>query len=229
VTFEADRYVTLMASLPHIGLLSSREPPITRTRLVARLKALAPEDAAEIETVRALLDWEALGAGGDDAAYLDRAEGLIDALRSPILREAACDRLEIRTVVAALRRRRAGEDAPPAGARWGYGRHAAKIRANWSRPDFGLGRTYPWLAQAQAMIEAGETAALERLLLDAAWAAIDRRAAGHHFDLPAVAFYLMRWSLADRWSRYDADAAAARFAALLDAALAEGAARGEAA
>ncbi len=216
-----DRYVTLVASLPAIGLLAAKAPPINRARLAERLKWLAPEDQAEIESLRRLLSWEALEIGIDDAAYLARVDRLLGELRSEAVRAAVIERLEIRTLVAALRRRRAGEEAPAEDARWGYGRHLRAIRANWGAPDFGLGRTYPWLAAARDMLEGGDSVGLERLLLETAWAAIEKRAFGHTFDFEAVAFYLMRWSLADRWSRYDADAAAARFAEMLDAALAD--------
>jgi hypothetical protein len=215
-----DRYVRLVASLPAIGLLAEKAPPINRDRLAARLKDLDPDDRAEIDTLRRILAWDEIGTGVEDAAYLDRIEGLVAALRRPALRDAVRDRMELRTLVAALRRRHAGGDAPAADERWGYGRRLAQVRTNWGLPDFGLGRSVPWLAQARDMLERGETAALERLLLDVAWKAIERRAAGHAFDLEAVAFYLMRWSMADRWSRYDADAAAVRFAELMNAALA---------
>jgi hypothetical protein len=229
VIFQSDPYVALMASLPAIGLLAEKAPPINRDRLEARLRALTPEDREEVEAMRALLVWEAFDTVTADAAYLARAERLIARLRSAPLREAARERLELRTIVAALRRRHAGEEAPPAEARWGYGRHLSRIRANWASPDFGLGRMFPWIAPARDMLEAGDVTGLERLLLETAWRAIERRAFGHAFDLEAVVFYLMRWSLADRWARYDADAAAARFAEALEAALADAREKGRAA
>ena len=58
-------------------------------------------------------------------------------------------------------------------------------------------------------------------MLEAAWAAGERHLALHDFDFEAVVYYVLRWSLVDRWSRYDAEAAAVRFAELLDAAIAE--------
>jgi hypothetical protein len=217
--FASDPYVMLIGSLPAIGpLLSDKEPPINRTRLDERLKMLEPEDRAELDALGTIVSWAALDPSEDDVAFLERAERIVAAVRGEDLRRAARDRLEIRTLIAALRRRHAGEDAPPDGVRWGYGRFVERIRAHWGEPDFGVGRIFPWVLAAKEQLEAGETTALERIVLEAAWNSGTRHELGHAFDFEAVAFYLLRWSLNERWARYDADAAAARFAALLDAA-----------
>jgi hypothetical protein len=219
--YRGDPYVTLMASLPAVLFLSEREPPINASRLAERLKDLMPEDQAEIERMRGLIAWSAIDPRLDDAAFVVKAERAIASLRSETLQAAARDRFEVRTLVAALRARHAGEDAPPEGVRWGFGRHVERIRRNWSAPDFGMARLYPWVLKARERLEAGDTAGLERLLLEVAWAAVQRHEQGHEFDLEAVAFYIMRWSIADRWARYDADVAGARFGELLDAAVAD--------
>jgi hypothetical protein len=213
-------YVTLMASLPAVGpLLTNKAPPINEVRLKQRLKWLTPEDQTQVETLRSLLAWTRLDMGETDEAFLARAHRLLREVRSESLRAAVRDRLEIRTLLAAMRRRHAGEEAPPPGTAWGFGRFVATIRANWGAPDFGVGRAFPWVLAARERLEADDRPGLERIILDAAWAAGERHLGGHDFDLEAVAWYLARWSLVDRWARYDADAAAERFAELLDDAL----------
>ena len=213
-------YVTLMASLPAVGpLLTNKAPPINEVRLHQRLKWLTPEDQTQVETLRSLLAWTRLDMGETDEAFLARAKRLLGDVRSDALRAAARDRLEIRTLLAALRRRHAGEDAPLPGTAWGFGRFVTTIRANWGAPDFGVGRAFPWVLAARERLEADDRPGRERIILDAAWAAGERHLGGHDFDLEAVAWYLGRGSLVDRWSRYDADAAAERFAELLDDAL----------
>ena len=211
-------YEMLMASLPAIGLLSEKAPPINAARLAERLKLLSEDDWAEMEVIRSILGWAHIDIGNDDAAFLERLGRVLAQVRSPDLRAALSERMEIRTTVAALRRRHAGLEAPGPGEPWGWGRHVERIRANWGQPDFGLARTYPWIVAAKERLERGDSAGLERLVLEAAWRSIDRHAFGHEFDFEAVALYVARWSLADRWSRYDAEAAAARFAELLEAA-----------
>lgn len=219
--FQSDPYVTLVASLPAIGLLSEKAPPITRARLEERLRALSPEDRAEISAIGRTLSWEAMDLAAPEPELLARAGRTIAGLRHADLRGALRDRLEIRTLIAALRRRARGEAAPAAdGPAWGFGPYVERIRAGWALPDFGLGRVFPWASRARELLEAGDHVGMERLALEQAWRAVLRREEGHSFDFEAVAFYVMRWNMADRWSRYDADAAAARFQEMLDAALA---------
>ncbi len=215
-------YIMLMASLPSLGpLLGSRTPAISATRLEARLGLLAPEDRATLEALRSGFAWSRLKLGEDDGTFLDRVDGVMALLDSPSLKAVLHDRLELRTLIAALRRRAAGEEAPAAGLRWGYGRIAETIRSHWPEPNFGLGRTFPWITAARAKLDAGDAMGLERLVLQAAWDSADRHGEGHLFDFEAVAFYFIRWSLADRWARYDVAIATRRFEALLEAATAD--------
>ena len=217
---QGDSYVMLVASLPALGpLLSEREPPINRVRLEQRQSELDPEDRAELDRILSVLSWNRTDISDDDPAFVAHATRVIAALRSQTLREAVSNRLEIRTLVAALRRRHQGEDAPLPGVAWGYGRYVDRIRKNWGAPDFGIGRIFPWVLAARERLEAGDVPELERIVLKAAWDSIGRFAAGHEFDFEAVVFYVLRWSMIDRWARYDATGAAARFAELLDAAL----------
>ena len=215
-------YIMLMASLPSLGpLLGSQTPAISATRLEARLGLLTPEDRATLEALRSGFAWSRLKLGEDDATFLDRIDGLMARLDSPSLKAVLHDRLQLRTIIAALRRRAAGEEAPAADLRWGYGGIVETIRNNWSEPNFGLGRTFPWIAAARAKLEAGDAMGLERLVLQAAWDSADRHGEGHLFDFEAVALYFIRWALADRWARYDVAIATRRFEALRDAATAD--------
>jgi len=212
-----------VASFPALGpLLSEKVPTINLARLDQLLRgSLEPEDLEELQKVRAVLSWFHLDLHTDDAAFLARARPIVDGIRSDAIRAAVRDRLEIRTLVAALRRRHAGEQAPGPDTPWGYGRFVATIRANWSAPDFGVGRSFPWVLAARERLEAGDYKGLEQITLQAGWAAGERHLALHDFDFEAVVYYVMRWSMVDRWSRYDADAASQRFAELLEEALAD--------
>jgi len=214
-------YVTLMASLPAIRFLSEKTPPINRARLLERLRILAPEHATLLQRLTAAVAWGSIDVAQDDAAFLASTEALLGEIESPTLAAALRERLELRTIVAALRRRNAGEEAPPQGERWGFGPVVERLRAGWGLPDFGLTAFHPWLPAAQEAIENGDAVKFERLLLEVAWRQQERLSFGHEFDLEAVALYLVRWSLADRWARYDANVAARRFEDLLAAALAD--------
>ncbi|MFW5834430.1 MAG: hypothetical protein ACOCYE_10060 [Pseudomonadota bacterium] len=216
----APPYVALTASLPALGpLLSAKAPPINQPSLEHRLRALSPEDQRDLMALRDVLSWTRLATTESDKAFLARARRVEAGLRSEALRGVLRDRLEIRTVVAALRRRQAGEDAPPVGEAWGYGRFVEVIRANWGAADLGVGRSFPWVVPAREKLDAGDRKGFERIVLEAAWAAGIRRLDGHHFDFEAVVRYVLQWSLVDRWARYDEDTATERFGELLDAAL----------
>lgn len=215
-----DEYVTLMASLPALGpMLVAKHAPINRVRLLARLKQLRPEHFAELTTVAELLAWSRLPLTGTDAELVRRARSVVPTLSSPTLADLARDRMEMRTLVSALRRRHAGQDAPPADVDWGYGRFVRRIASGWREPDFGLARSFPWVNAARECVEKQDSRGLERILLEQAWRLADRVAGGHMFNFEAVALYLIRWHLLYRWTQYDAEAAAVRFGELVAEAL----------
>lgn len=221
-----DEYVTLMASLPALGpILGAKHAPINRLRLEARMQQLRPEHLAELTSVAKLLAWSRLPLLGEDVGLVRQARRVIPALTNPTLAEIARDRMELRTLVAALRRRHAGEEAPPEHADWGYGRYVRRIAANWGAPDFALARSFPWVNSARDRLEKNDASGLERILLETAWRQAERITGGHTFNYEAVALYLIRWNLLDRWTRYDAQTAAARFNELVSESLDEAAPR----
>lgn len=217
------RYIMLGASLPALGpVLSAKVVPINRARLDARLRgALRPADLRQLDAVRGLLSWPDQQHHADDAAALAEARRTMAAVDSRDVRDFLRDRMELRTLVAALRRRAAGEGPPSPDADWGFGRYLRRMRANWSDPAFGVGRAFPYAARAAQAMTRGDSTGMERIVLEAAWRQSERRAAAHRFDFEAIVFYAARWALLDRWTRYDAQAAEARFADLLDKAALE--------
>lgn len=214
-------YVQLMASLPALGpILVAKTAPINRVRLQARLqRMLRPEHLAEIQAAASILAWPRQAMLTTDADFVRKARKVIPTLKSEALRLLVHELLEQRSVLAALRRRHAGQDAPAAGEIWGYGRYVDRIRANWREADFGLGQSLKWLLPAKDKLDKADAAGLERILLEAAWRQADRLVGAHDFDFEAVALYVVRWDLLDRWTRYDAEAAAVRFGALVADAL----------
>jgi hypothetical protein len=219
---RADRYVMLISSLPHLGqLFRAKERPLTRLQLERRLRLLDPEDASTLRRIENTLRWAVLAPGTGDRAQAERGRAVVGALAEPTLREAVARRLEARTLVAALRRRRDGLGAPADPTDVGYHRHADELVRHWDKRAFGLARQAPWVGEAQDHLEAGDSDALERLLLRQAWDDLERLGRGHAFDFPAVVVYVLKWDLMDRWMRYDGAAARARFDRMAAAALAD--------
>lgn len=220
---QGEHYIALMASLPALGpMLAAKHAPINRVRLESRLRQLRPDDLKQLHAVGDLLAWHRLPLSGTDDELVRRARRVIPALESETLALLARNRMELRTLVAALRRRHAGQDAPPADALLGYGRYLSRMRANWREPGFGVEQSFPWVLSARTALENNESTKLERILIEAAWVQAERLAVLHHFDFEAVALYIVRWNLLDRWTRYDAQSAAARFQELLKDALETG-------
>jgi hypothetical protein len=206
------RYAMLITSLPYHGaLFGARQAPLSRIRLRQRQRLLEEQDRACLRTVANLLEWSRQGMECSDAAFVALAKAELPKLDNAFARELVIWRLELRTVVAALRRRHQGQAAPAGRDGWGYGRWLGHIRRHWNEPQFRLERVYPWLAQARTLLESGDALALERLLLNAVWEHLDRVSEGHYFDFEAVLIYSMRWDLVARWTAYRGEAAVTRF------------------
>jgi hypothetical protein len=217
----ANQYATLMTSLPyHPTLFAAKQTPLSRIRLRQRLQLmLTPEDALQLQVAADILEWPRQPQDHSDPEIMKRARVLERQLDRPFLQDIVRERLEMRTLVTAMRRRHAGAAAPGEREVWGYGRWVNHIRRNWSDPVFRLERVFRWGQEANRLLLQGDALGLERLLLGTAWADLDRHTLGHYFDFAAVAIYSLRWSLIARWTGYDAEAAALRFDTLITDAL----------
>jgi hypothetical protein len=214
------KYVVLMASLPPLGtLFEAATPPISRIRLESRLGLLEPADLHTLEQIANLIAWSAQPQERSDAAFVAEANRFLATNGSPTLRRLVTERLEMRTIVAALRRRRRGEAQPPSGEVWGFGEWVGLIERHWSAPTFQLDGLFPWVRQAQELLEKDDLIGFERLQFAVVWAMLNRLGEGHHFDFEALIIYLARWSLVSRWSGYKAESAVVRFRELVDAGL----------
>ena len=210
------RYYMLMARLPPLpALFTSDDPPISRLRLNRRLEMLEPVDRAELASIEVLMRWDLLPLEMTDREILERANDVFPRIRSDVLCNVVMWRLELRTIVAALRRRALGKPAPTSEESWGYGRWVRHIEKNWMAPDFGIGAVLPWLSEFSRLIEEGDSLGFERRLLGVAWTYMSRAAHGHFFTFEAVALYVLRWDVIARWTAYDGQRARERFNRLL--------------
>ena len=219
---DPNEYTMLLASLPHHGsLFAAKRTPINRVKLESRLKVLKPEHHETLNLVVNALFWFALPLGMEETKIIARGREAIARIENDTLKQIILQRLEIRTCVAALRRRNSGQTSPPTDRGWGYGRWLNHIARNWSEPSFRLDGVFPWLRDADRLMRESDTLGLERLLLEAVWKTLGRCAGEHEFDFEAVVIYLLRWHVIARWTMYDNEQASKRFAELVDSALAE--------
>jgi hypothetical protein len=217
---DPNAYVMLISGLPRPeALFRSKRPPLSRLKLDRRLRVLAPEDAELLKRVEQVLNWATLPITLTEEQIVARARAAMQSIDNETVRLIIRDQLEIRTCMAALRHRHRGEQAPAAGRVWGYGRWLAHIARNWSETSFRLDTVFPWLREAAKLLKAGDSLALQRLLLEQAWKNVGRQAGEHEFDFEAVVIYVLKWDIVDRWVRYNGEEAAKRFEELTRAGL----------
>lgn len=211
-----NQYYTLIASLPRLVRFDRAERlPINPERFDERLRMLEPEDAEVVERAVAFLAWQGQPVARTDGEMVADYERLAEVMDHPALKAMLEFPINLRTIMAALRRRHRGLPAPRTGEPWGVGPLVGHIERNWDEVDFKLAALYPWIPQARALLEAGEALALERLLMSLNWERVDRLAQGNEFGFEAVLAYLFKWDMVHRWLSHDPEAAKARFEELV--------------
>ncbi|PSW18435.1 DUF2764 domain-containing protein [Photobacterium sanctipauli] len=212
-------YHSLLTSLPHIdSLFDSKVTPVSRYQLERRLSSLSFEERKLLGKIERLMHWDQAKDEADDAELIKFATRTRSEVKSQVLRELIDWRLDMRTVVAALRRKKAGQQAPSE-PRWSFGTRYEFIRRNWNIPYFNLQFTFPWLPDVARYMENDQSLALEKELLSAVWHELDRIGSKQRFSFEAVVIYLLRWNLVFRWTTYDSEVAIERFDKLVEDAL----------
>jgi len=207
----------LMASLPPLGdLFGQNQTPLTEIQLRHRLKFLTDQDSKTLSQIEQLVRRSKQPAEWTDAQIVESAKALFDHLSSNTLKQAVEFVVSLRTIVAALRRRKLGENSPPKQTDWGYSPWIQRIERHWTEPDFGLGTVVPWVSKARRLWDDDDSVELERLILVESWKQFGRLSNGHYFDFAAVVLYVLRWSLINRRVNYDRETAQKRFNSLID-------------
>ena len=117
MTQDRDTYTMLMSGLPSpAALFLAKRPPLSRLRLEARLRVLLPEDAEVLHLVESVLHWGELPIGMTEDEIVTRIKAAMAKIENETVRLMVRDRLELRTCMAALRRRNRGEPAPAPGS-----------------------------------------------------------------------------------------------------------------
>lgn len=217
----SEPYVSLICGLPNPErLFLAKLAPISRLKLEQRLKQLSPQDQQTLDKIENVLNWRYLSSDQNDRMFIKTAKALLLEIASPTIKRVIRDKLEVRTCVAALRRRARGESSP-GNTHWGVGRWVEHINQHWHEPNFGLEHVFSWLPQVNALFAQGEAEDAERLLLENSFRQLQRSAGLHAFDFEAVVIYVLKWNIIDRSSRYNTEAAKRHFDRLVSAGLGE--------
>lgn len=214
------QYIDLLSSMPYLANpFVHRRPPISEVQLQKRLNMLEEEDRKIVTDLTRIVYWGRLELNDSDELIVREAKRMTRDIHPSDMREWLFWRMDVRTLVAALRRRRAGQDAPSATTLWGFGNYVHQIERNWNHPSFHLQSRFPWLDEARIFLEAGDSFSLERLLLSTVWDHFSRQVPNEPFGLAAVWQYLIKWDLVQRWCSYSTKEAKTRFDGIVTASL----------
>ena len=207
----------LMTSLPAHppSLFSANQTPISKIRLEKHLTLLDERDAKDLSLIEELLFWSQVNEATDQF-IIYKSKEVLNKVQDEFLRGVILWRLELRTLLSALRMHHAGIKQPKKNTFNGVGRWLGDIERNWDKNDFGLGHRVSWILPAQQMLSQHRTYELEKLLLGVVWQYYANECNQHYFDFPAVVIYVLRWDVIYRWTLYRADEAVRRFDKLVD-------------
>lgn len=211
-----DEYITLISSLPSPqGLFEAKVPPLSRIKLERRLQVLSAEHKQLLNMVENILDWRQYAKDIEESEIIARGKALFSKVKNRTLRRLIQERLEIRTLLSAMRLKH--KDLPaPQKMNWGFGRWQQHIVRHWHEPGFQLGNVYDWAIKAQSLLEKGHSFELEKLLLEVSFRQLQRHGSQHLFDFEAVVIYVMKWNIVNRSVQYNSHLAARRFDHMLD-------------
>jgi len=209
-------YYDLIASFPHLKDFTRAERvPINRERVNERLSMLVSDDWQVVEQIAKLIQWSRHPLERSDEEMIEDYKHLQNIIAVERIMEVVNVRTDVRTIVAALRRRERGMPAPRKGTQWGMGRWVRHIEENWDDPDFKLAGVYPWITQAREYLSAAEPVQLEKLLMSENWNRLDSLTGMSNFEFEVVLAYLFKWDMLNRWVSYDGDEARIRFEELM--------------
>ncbi len=211
-------YVVFIASLPPLplSLWDLKNKPVTRLTLERQLKLLNEKDSEQLQLIESILHWAKIEGRVSDETIAMEAKRVIAAIQHPLLQSMVIWRLELRTIIAAIRCRQLGLKAPDMKQPWGYGSVVSSIKKNWQVDDFSLSHRFPWIKKANSLFASNQSVELEKLLLNLSWQHYERMGQGHYFDFVAVVVYVLRWDIMYRWAQCDERVAMQQFELLVN-------------
>lgn len=204
-------YYTLVTALPDLPALAKcKQMPISRIALDRRLTMLSEEDLQQLKRAESLYYFEAQQLEGlSDQRRVYQWQYQLNEIESEQIRQCIQERLEWQSLLAAMRQRQQGDKGPE--QFYGFGRWTTRIRQHWHEPTFGLETALPLLAELQPLMQKGAAGEVEHQINQALWQQLLRVERSHHFTLETVICFVLRWGLAEKQIRNDADLALEAF------------------
>jgi hypothetical protein len=210
-------YYDLIASLPGLPIRFDVErPPISQLRLMERLQILDADDATVVEQWTNFVGWDRQVLEQTDEDIAQSYQRLIGEISNTTLLELIQRRMDTRTIIAAVRRRRAGMPAPT-----GVGQWVDKIRRDFQHPQFQLQTLYPWIGRFDQLLGEGQALEAQRIIFEFNYRELEELAPDDMFSFEALLIYLARWEIIDRWTSLDEAAGKTRFETMIRETLGE--------
>lgn len=209
-------YYTLVTALPDLPPLAKcKQLPISRIALERRLTMLSDEDMQQLRLAEKLYHFtEAEPQKLSDQTLVYQWQAQLDKIHSPALRECLMFRLEWQSLLAALRQRQLGDKGPE--HFFGLGRWTLRIRQHWHEPAFGLEEALPLMKELQPLMHKGAAGEVEKQINNWLWNNLIQVERSHAFSLETVICFVLRWGLAEKQIRNDAEQALAAFETMAD-------------
>lgn len=210
----------LIASLPahQLDLFIGEQMPISRIQLNKRLVLLEEQDKVDLAHVEHLQKWSQ-HTNVLDSEFIQKTEKTLALIENDFVKQSLLWRLELRTIMSALRKRQQGQSCPEDKNSLGFGKWPYFINKNWQQPDFGIGKQLPWVIEVDRFMRQGDTLGLENFLLKLIWNHYATLGNPHYFNFEAVVIYVLRWDVIRRRASYDKDKAQLRFDELVQSGL----------
>lgn len=211
-------YYTLIGSLPALPAhFADDATPLTQLQFEERWRMLDPRDEKQLQQLADFVVWDRQPPDRTDEDVVRRYGELTFELTEPLLHEMVTWRMELRTIICGLRRRRLGKEPPI-----GVGTIAGHIARNWKHPYFHLESRFPWIVDVARGLESASMLELERLLMDVRWQHVTQlmhRYSTQPFSFASLVVYLVRREIVQRWQRRDEHGGREKFQELLDDAM----------
>lgn len=207
-------YYTLIGSLPALPKhFADDVAPLPQLQFEERWRMLDPRDERQLQQLADFIVWDRQPPDRTDDDVVRRYGELMSELSDPLLIEMVSWRMELRTIVCGLRRRRLGFEPPI-----GVGSVARHVARNWKHPHFRLESHYPWVVDVARLLDGDAPLELERRLMEIRWqhvTQLSNRYSTQPFSFASLVLYLVRREIVLRWQRRDEQAGRQKFQQLL--------------